>query len=174
MSSWQSDLKVYTMRLRSSIEKGKVFLDEKKVILNEKLDQLQSILEFQGWENSQFQGNGLGKIGCAGFVLGLIFGFHFALFIICMFLRLFYDSSWLNCNIIWGLYSCFLAAFHFLEFLVTAIRHPDNVSYDSFIISHSKSYTFAASTLSIVIIPLLSPFKTYNSSFFLSCSFVFC
>jgi len=44
----------------------------------------------------------------------------------------------------WCLYSLFLSFFHFSEFIVTAINQPNDVSYDSFLINHSKAYCIAA------------------------------
>jgi len=37
----------------------------------------------------------------------------------------------------------FLSLFHFLEFILTALYHPDNLSFTSFLVDHSKEYHFA-------------------------------
>ena len=44
----------------------------------------------------------------------------------------------------WSLYMVALSGFHFGEFLNTALFKPDVVSYNSFVVNHSKSYTIAA------------------------------
>jgi len=46
--------------------------------------------------------------------------------------------------VIWCLYFTSLAGFHFGEFFVTSIFNPWSLSYDAFIINHSKEYTVAA------------------------------
>ena len=44
----------------------------------------------------------------------------------------------------WSVYMTLLCFFHFAEFFATALYQPASLSYDSFIVNHSKSYTFAA------------------------------
>ena len=140
----------------------KVQFEELNVRISRWLDRLQAMLEYQGIENPEFQGNGLGKIGTSGFVLGALFGSNVSLFAISLFVVLFINSSfWVACLMIWGLYATFLTGFHFLEFLITALRQPGHVSYDSFIINHSKSYTFAAGKLYILILILICDYNTF-------------
>lgn len=125
-------------------------LDEANQFIVRWLDKLQALLEYQGYENPEFQGNGVGKIGTTGFVLGAFFGANVSLVLITMFLGVFFDSNyWVSCFMIWGIYATFLTSFHFLEFFVTAMKQPGSVSYDSFLLNHSKSYTFAAVLCSV-------------------------
>ena len=44
----------------------------------------------------------------------------------------------------WCAYALCLTCFHFAEFIVTAINQPGDVSYDSYLINHSRAYTVAA------------------------------
>jgi len=44
----------------------------------------------------------------------------------------------------WSIYVSLLCMFHFLEFFTTAVNQPMNLSYDSYIVNHSKNYTLAA------------------------------
>jgi protein-S-isoprenylcysteine O-methyltransferase len=43
-----------------------------------------------------------------------------------------------------GAYTCLLSMFHYLEFAVTALTNPSNLSTDSFLLNHSKQYWMAA------------------------------
>ncbi|CAM9221092.1 unnamed protein product, partial [Sphacelaria rigidula] len=43
----------------------------------------------------------------------------------------------------WSLYACSVSFFHSSEFFVTAVFKPDVVSYNSFVLNHSKEYTAA-------------------------------
>lgn len=109
------------------------------------MDVVQNWLRFGGWEdNPSFQNNGIGKAGTAGFGLGLVCGFHAAL--VCV------ACSGLSANTLnpkFSAYMALLSTFHFLEFFVTAVKQPSTVTYDSFVINHSKSYTIAAGELTI-------------------------
>jgi hypothetical protein len=58
---------------------------------------LQSLLNFEGSTNKQFIGNATGKIGTTGFLLGVIGGFHFGVWILLCVLY-FTDSA----NEIWS------------------------------------------------------------------------
>jgi len=51
-----------------------------------------------------------------------------------------------NLQVIWpfGTYLCILATFHFLEYVVTGITNPSNLSTDSFLLNHSLQYWIAA------------------------------
>ncbi len=46
-------------------------------------------------------------------------------------------------TLLWCAYALALAAFHFLEFALTAAHQPDKVSPDSFLLNHSAAYTAA-------------------------------
>jgi hypothetical protein len=52
-------------------------------ILNNLLNNIQNILNFNGCTNVQFQKNGIGKIGTTGYVLGLLGGLHIGFLISC-------------------------------------------------------------------------------------------
>jgi hypothetical protein len=132
-------------QIQEIIEKAKVliaYVSEKGHLF---LDKLQYTLEFAGCDNTQFQGDGIGKIGVAGFLLGIACGIHISLTFTCLILKLWIPVSViLSPLLIWSVYASFLTLFHFLEFLMTALHQPSNLCYNSFIISHSKSYTLAA------------------------------
>mmetsp|Transcript_23613 Transcript_23613/g.53267 ORF Transcript_23613/g.53267 Transcript_23613/m.53267 type:complete len:273 (-) Transcript_23613:283-1101(-) len=107
-----------------------------------RIDQIQQVLEFDGWEAyGQFSSKaGIGRVGLAGFGLGVIFGANLCLLIILVFV----DAPFKGILAQWSLYLVALSGFHFSEFLVTALYKPESVSYDSFVINHSKAYTIAA------------------------------
>ena len=114
---------------------------------------LQDALNFKGSiSNYQFQGDGIGKIGTTGFVLGFVGGFHFALLLLSMVLMMWLEESITNkavCNILgilmhWSMYITSLCIFHFMEFFATAVYQPTSLSYNSYIVNHSTSYTVAA------------------------------
>ncbi len=43
-----------------------------------------------------------------------------------------------------GAYFCILSVFHYLEYVVTGLTNPSNLSTDSFLLNHSKQYWLAA------------------------------
>lgn len=121
---------------------AKVYLVRIHRIIDGYVDTVQGILDFHGYENPQFQQNGIGKIGTAGFFLGLVGGFHICLLIISWLLEFTTKSSIIITScLIWGLYGTFVVGFHFLEFFITAIKQPNSVCYESFVVNQSKSYT---------------------------------
>mmetsp|Transcript_40431 Transcript_40431/g.53219 ORF Transcript_40431/g.53219 Transcript_40431/m.53219 type:complete len:261 (+) Transcript_40431:69-851(+) len=81
----------------------------------------------------------LGKIGLGGSAIGFLFGVHLTALV----------ANVILCNkpsffvVLWCVYMCCLAAFHFMEFLTTALYNPATLSYDSWIITHSAAYTMA-------------------------------
>eukprot|EP00904_Undaria_pinnatifida_P000818 jgi/Undpi1/10737/HiC_scaffold_29.g13185.m1 len=104
------------------------------------LDSIQRLLEFDGCTNPQFRrADGLGRVGVAGFVTGLVFGVHLSIAGCCLAINGLVLSRLLQ----WSLYSCSVSFFHFSEFFVTAVYKPDIVSYNSFVLNHSKEYTGA-------------------------------
>lgn len=109
------------------------------------IQNIQNVLNFSGCSNPQFKGNGIGKIGTTGFLLGFFGGIHFCLMIVTtgMLLGGFYFPL-IRALCFWSYYFCFLCFFHFFEFFVTATRQPTVVSFDSFVVNHSKNYTIAA------------------------------
>jgi hypothetical protein len=105
-----------------------------------------------GAVNFQFAGDGVGKIGTTGFVLGLFGGFHVAVWWFSLLVLWMLEESEVNESIIallwvllhWSTYAVSLCAFHFLEFFATACYQPASLSFDSFIVNHSPAYTVAA------------------------------
>ncbi|CAM9885043.1 unnamed protein product, partial [Ectocarpus sp. 13 AM-2016] len=104
------------------------------------LNSIQRLLNFDGCTNPQFSSpDGLGQVGVAGFLTGLVFGVHLSIAGCCLAINGIVLSRLLQ----WSLYSCSLSFFHFSEFFVTAVFKPDIVSYNSFVLNHSKEYTGA-------------------------------
>jgi len=50
----------------------------------------------------------------------------------------------LNSHLSFGIYLAVLAAFHFSEFAITGLTNPQNLSFDSYLVNHSKAYGIAA------------------------------
>ncbi|XP_067005318.2 protein-S-isoprenylcysteine O-methyltransferase [Anabrus simplex] len=65
--------------------------------------------------------------------LGLVFS-------IGIFVSVLAGPSWK----VFGWYMCFMALFHYSEFLMIAITNPRTLSLDSFILNHSREYAVAA------------------------------
>ena len=105
-----------------------------------------------GAVNFQFAGDGVGKIGTTGFVLGLFGGFHVAVWWFSLLVLWMLEDSEVIESVIallwvllhWSTYAASLCAFHFLEFFATACYQPASLSFDSFIVNHSPAYTVAA------------------------------
>ena len=87
----------------------------------------------------------LGRVGVCAFILGCLFGVNFCIVVICVFMEHYSNSGWLSLPVLsWCTYVIAMCAFHFLEFLITAIRQSSNkLSYNTFVLNHSKSYTIA-------------------------------
>jgi protein-S-isoprenylcysteine O-methyltransferase len=79
---------------------------------------------------------GLGCIALGGGFLGLMFGAH-AVWALLRGAQYPVEGQWCA-------YALCLCAFHFAEFIVTAMNQPLDVSYDSYLINHSRAYTAAA------------------------------
>ncbi|KAK8811397.1 hypothetical protein WA158_003131 [Blastocystis sp. Blastoise] len=77
------------------------------------------------------------KIVITGVILGSIFGFH--LYEVYEYM---YGNE-LMLPITWCLFACYLSSFHLLEFFVTAIYHPETLSFDSYLVNHSIPYCTA-------------------------------
>ncbi|CAM9933866.1 unnamed protein product [Ascophyllum nodosum] len=104
------------------------------------LDAIQRRLNFEGSVNPQFQRvDGLGRVGVAGFATGLVFGLHLSIIGCSIAINGLVLSRLLQ----WSLYVCSVSFFHFSEFFMTALYRPDEVSYKSFVINHSREYTGA-------------------------------
>ena len=94
-----------------------------------------------------FHKQGLGAMGLGGLIVGFLMG---ASMMTCTILSLIYllQVAFLPWTILfslwlWSTYILLLSFFHFLEFLLTAMKQPQHLSYDSFIINHSLQYTLA-------------------------------
>lgn len=107
------------------------------------MDRLQRALNFEGWAaHPQFRtSSGLGRVGLAGFALGVALGVHLCWLCVVLFVL---GPRGHLLQLRWTVYVLSLTAFHFLEFFTTALFKPATVSYDSFIINHSHAYTLAA------------------------------
>lgn len=79
---------------------------------------------------------GLGRIALGGALLGVLFGGHAAWALL--------RGAAHPVEAQWCAYALCLCAFHFAEFVVTALNQPQDVSYDSYLINHSRAYTVAA------------------------------
>ena len=132
-------------------------------------EKVQGALNFSGsGSNPQFRGSATGKVGTAGFFLGLVGGIHLGILILCGLMtfwspfmeqdgrenlkmvnsdsksNLRYTGT-LTLRILmqWCIYVVCLCLFHFSEFFVTAVKQPKNLKYDSFLLNHSINYTLA-------------------------------
>jgi hypothetical protein len=113
-------------------------------------------LHFRGCTNPVFQGDGVGKIGTTGFVLGMVGGIHAGLVVMTSWCLLFVPDcpKLMRALWTWSTYMSLLCLFHFLEFFITAVKQPKNLSFDSFVITHGRSYTIAASKLTHIVVIL--------------------
>lgn len=124
------------------------------------INRIQSILSYEGCTNFRFQGDGIGKIGTTGFILGVVggvtkytirdlstieiclnisplhlLGMHLAFLLLSGIIlcteTLSSRSSILLCTLVhWSLYVTCLCTFHFLEFFTTAVCQPLLVTYE--------------------------------------------
>ena len=99
----------------------------------------QDILNYKGsTSNFQFAGDGIGKIGTTGFLLGFVGGLHFALLVLSALVVLSLEDTEVNTSLIstlwilihWSMYMVSLCSFHFMEFFATAVYQPSSLSYD--------------------------------------------
>lgn len=125
-------------------------------------DRILDTLHFNGCINPHFREDGIGKIGTTGFVLGFIGGIHLAVGIMSTILLFYVDFPFLYTIRMWGIYMGMLCCFHFLEFFITAVRQSSTLSFDSFIITHGRSYTLAAGMKAIHYNKLLLEFFHFN------------
>ena len=70
-----------------------------------------------------FCGSFLGSVCAVGIIVGVLFPPSYMIF---------------------GWYIIILSSFHFLEYFVTALTNPRNLSLDSYLLNHSFAYWFAA------------------------------
>lgn len=92
---------------------------------------------------------GLGKVALAAFGLGVFVTVHASLLLYTEFVALSSASltttsiaRW-RCLEQWSLYALALGFFHLMEFMLTAVFRPSNVSYESFLLNHSREYHLA-------------------------------
>ena len=128
------------------------------------VEKIQSILSFGGAkDHPQFTGDAIGKIGTAGFCLGIIGGVHLGMIIVIFAWSLLKtnqmtevkangivqdynpmnESFSVTLLLQWSAYVTFLCFFHFAEFFITAVKQPKVLCYRSYLIDHSVSYTLA-------------------------------
>ena len=100
-----------------------------------------------------FHKHGLGAMGIGGLIVGFVMGSSgmiSTLLSLGYLLHIPLLPSSLHFSLwIWSMYISLLSVFHCLEFLLTAIKQPQHLSYDSFIINHSPQYTLAFIACSI-------------------------
>lgn len=112
------------------------------------LDSLQRCLDLDFLESFPvFHKQGLGAMGLGGLIVGFTMGASMMTSTLLSLMYLLHMpllpwnllfSLWL-----WSNYIFLLSIFHGLEFLLTAMKQPQHLSYDSFIINHSSQYTLA-------------------------------
>lgn len=84
------------------------------------LARIQGALNFEGWPGPHFKDNtSLGRVGVAGFLLGVLGGIHMTIAANCI---INFSNSGLSVLLQWAVYFSILCSFHFLEFFVTAVR----------------------------------------------------
>ncbi len=113
------------------------------------ISKVQDSLSFDNCTSHVFRDNGIGKIGVASFWLGTVGGIHIGLLLLSLCLSgddRIVELLPFNVHMViqWTSYMSLLCGFHFLEFFVTALYQPGNLSYESMIINHSEAYTMAA------------------------------
>lgn len=105
----------------------------------EALERVQGALDFDGWEGPHFaEENGRGRHGIAGLVIGCGAGFHAAALLLGAL------AGRLSASMAqWCSYCLLLSCFHAIEWLVTALKRPEELGYKSWLLNHSKGYTVA-------------------------------
>jgi protein-S-isoprenylcysteine O-methyltransferase len=94
---------------------------------------------------------GLARVALLGGALGVILGAHLVL------LMLTFEFPSIQTS--WCMYSLAMCIYHWSEFLLTALHHPQSVSFDSFLVNQSKEYgiAIAASWIEFAIEAFLFP-----------------
>ena len=126
-------------------------LVEKLQPVSEFLENIQDVLDFEGWElYSQFATTrGLGRNAMISAILSGLWGIHATLLVLFTLERLGISSSGIldgdrlamACQ--WCFYVCTMTSFHLLEFFTTAVFNPTVTSSESYLVNHSKAYTAA-------------------------------
>ena len=112
------------------------------------LESLQGLLELDFLSSHPvFHKQGLGAMGLGGLLVGLLMGGSLATSALIPLSYLLIKTSIPDSLLFslwqWSNYILLLSLFHCLEFMITAIKQPRHLSYDSFIINHSPQYTLA-------------------------------
>lgn len=121
------------------------------------LDIIQSKLSFRNWRDyEEFNTTkGKGRVALVGCLLGLCLGVHL---VFCLQLSLhvtrilpFHVAKYMSAPRMfmlwqWSTYCSLICVFHLLEFFVTAVYNPTQVTAESFLVDHSIAYTAAAIT----------------------------
>lgn len=142
--------------------------------MNNLMDRVQASLNYQstGAWNPQFRNSGAGMMGTTGYLIGLCGGIHLGMVLMIMVLNFsgllgVHESmpAFLVNLLHWSTYVALLCTFHFLEFFSTALWQPKVLSYDSFIVNHSRNYTIAvvASALEYWTEQFFFPSMKHNS-----------
>lgn len=123
------------------------------ITIRNRLQRLQSILNFEGWGNyPQFSNKQfLGRVALIGCLLGFFLGLHILvcgqLWIQYYYIGMTQGQVWFPRYQLmwqWSVYASALCIFHLAEFFVTALYNPTQVTADSFLVNHSIAYTTAA------------------------------
>ncbi|KAJ0393441.1 hypothetical protein P43SY_004941 [Pythium insidiosum] len=112
------------------------------------------------FRSTQFTSDvGLGRVAVAAFALGFVLALHLALLVYVLAAVGVTQSDTWACVAVWCVYAVALCFFHLAEFMVTASFKPSIVSYESFLLNHSKEYHAAllASALEFAVETLLAP-----------------
>ncbi|TMW61910.1 hypothetical protein Poli38472_010973 [Pythium oligandrum] len=96
------------------------------------------------FQSPQFTSDtGLGRIAVAAFGLGFVMALHVALLIYyAVAIGVDATDRW-HCVALWSVYMIALCFFHLSEFMLIASFRPSTVSYESFLLNHSKEYHLA-------------------------------
>jgi len=78
---------------------------------------------------------GIAKVALLACGLGLIFGVHLTLLI--------FTFSFPSPLTLWCIYALFMCVYHWSEFLITAVYHPQSCNFDSFLVNQSLEFGIA-------------------------------
>mmetsp|Transcript_20349 Transcript_20349/g.20471 ORF Transcript_20349/g.20471 Transcript_20349/m.20471 type:complete len:277 (-) Transcript_20349:27-857(-) len=117
------------------------------LFIHDILDYIQDTISCRHLSGPQFiDKRCLGLVGMAGFWLGVMMGVHIAALFISVYIKYYLEIhiEHMEALVHWSVYMTLLCSFHLLEFYTVAAYNPRELSFDSFLINHSKSYTVAA------------------------------
>lgn len=150
-------------------------------MLQRSIAAIQDVLNYKGSSsNFQFAGDGIGKIGTTGFLLGFVGGLHFAFLFLSLVVVLSIDDTNANASLVstlwtlihWSMYTVSLCTFHFMEFFATARYQPSSLSYDCtfnenpcfFFYLHYRKIIASLHTPYAAILCLLDSHSLYSES----------